>query len=42
MFTGIIEDVAKVESISTEGTNMHITINSVITPELKIDQMEIL
>lgn len=38
MFTGIIEDVAKVESISTEGTNMHITINSVITPELKIDQ----
>ena len=38
MFTGIIEDIAKVESLLKEGTNLHITIESNITPELKIDQ----
>lgn len=38
MFTGIIEDIAKVESLVKEGTNLHITIESNITPELKIDQ----
>ncbi len=38
MFTGIIEDIAKVESLVKEGTNLHITIKSTITPELKIDQ----
>ena len=38
MFTGIIEDIAKVESLVKEGTNLNITIKSTITPELKIDQ----
>ena len=38
MFTGIIEDIAKVESLVKEGTNLNITIKSNITPELKIDQ----
>ena len=38
MFTGIIEDIAKVEALVNEGTNLHITIKSNITPELKIDQ----
>jgi len=38
MFTGIIEDVAKVVSLKKEGSNLHIIIESNITPELKIDQ----
>lgn len=38
MFTGIIETLGKVEDLSTEGTNLHLTISSAITEELKIDQ----
>jgi riboflavin synthase len=38
MFTGIIETLAKVEKIDSEGTNRHFTFSSSITPELKIDQ----
>jgi riboflavin synthase len=38
MFTGIIEGVAKVASLTKEGSNLHITIESAIAPELKIDQ----
>lgn len=38
MFTGIIETLAKVESIEKEGTNIHFTFSSSITEELKVDQ----
>ena len=38
MFTGIIEDTAKIESLKKEGSNLHISIRSSVTPELKIDQ----
>ncbi len=38
MFTGIIEDTAKIESVKKEGSNLHISIRSSVTPELKIDQ----
>ena len=38
MFTGIIEDLGKVESIKKEGSNIHFTLSSAITNELKIDQ----
>ena len=38
MFTGIIEDIARIESLKKEGSNLHILIKSNITPELKIDQ----
>jgi riboflavin synthase len=38
MFTGIIESLGKVESIQTEGTNVHFKIKSSISPELKVDQ----
>lgn len=38
MFTGIIETLAKIESIEKEGSNVHFTFSSSITPELKIDQ----
>ena len=38
MFTGIIEVLGKVEQIEKEGTNVHFTINSPISNELKIDQ----
>jgi riboflavin synthase len=38
MFTGIIEDLGKVEKLITDGGNLHITISSLITNELKIDQ----
>jgi riboflavin synthase len=38
MFTGIIETLSKVEKIEKEGTNVHFTFSSPITPELKIDQ----
>lgn len=38
MFTGIIEQLAVVAAISTEGTNITYTIQSDITPELKVDQ----
>ncbi|PKP24532.1 MAG: riboflavin synthase [Bacteroidetes bacterium HGW-Bacteroidetes-2] len=38
MFTGIIEDIGKVTSLTTNGTNLDISIKSNITHELKIDQ----
>ena len=38
MFTGIIETLGKVTDLRKEGENLHITITSSITPELKIDQ----
>ncbi len=38
MFTGIIESLGAVKKIETEGTNVHLTIESPISHELKIDQ----
>ena len=38
MFTGIIESLGEVQQLDKEGGNLHISINSSITPELKIDQ----
>ena len=38
MFTGIIEDLGKIISIEKEQDNIHITVDSNLTPELKIDQ----
>ncbi|WOD44976.1 riboflavin synthase [Hwangdonia lutea] len=38
MFTGIIEDVGVVTHLKKELNNLHITIHSAITSELKIDQ----
>jgi len=38
MFTGIIETLGTVQKLEKENTNLHITIRSEITQELKIDQ----
>ena len=38
MFTGIIEQIAEVVKVESEGTNIHISLKSTITSELKIDQ----
>ena len=38
MFTGIIEDLGTVNDINQEGSNLHFTITSSVTHELKIDQ----
>ena len=38
MFTGIIEDLGNVKNLVTENNNLHLTIESVLAPELKIDQ----
>lgn len=38
MFTGIIETLGEVVQISRKGTNVHYTISSAISNELKIDQ----
>ncbi len=38
MFTGIIEDLGTVKKLVKDGGNLHITISSSITSELKIDQ----
>ncbi|MFD2100113.1 riboflavin synthase [Flagellimonas iocasae] len=38
MFTGIIETLGKVEKLEKEGGNLHISVSSGITQELKIDQ----
>lgn len=38
MFTGIIESLGIVNSINKEKDNVHFTIESDITPELKVDQ----
>jgi riboflavin synthase len=38
MFTGIVEGTGMVQHIAAEGTNLHFTIESPFTHELKIDQ----
>lgn len=38
MFTGIIESLGRIEDIQHEGSNIHFTIESVISKEVKIDQ----
>tara|TARA_R110000868_G_scaffold97875_1_gene269223 strand:+ start:7829 stop:8428 length:600 start_codon:yes stop_codon:yes gene_type:complete len=38
MFTGIIEDMGVVSNLKQDLNNLHITIKSPLTPELKIDQ----
>lgn len=38
MFTGIIETLGKVEQIEQDGSNVHLTIQSTISKELKVDQ----
>lgn len=38
MFTGIIEASGQVQSIADEGTNLHFTISSPLSGQLKIDQ----
>ena len=38
MFTGIIETLGKVQGIKNENDNLHISVQSSITNELKIDQ----
>ncbi|PHS67330.1 MAG: riboflavin synthase [Flavobacterium sp.] len=38
MFTGIIEAMGEICSLTKEGSNLHIEVKSPITPELKIDQ----
>jgi len=38
MFTGIIEDTGIVEALLPEKENLHITVQSKLAPELKIDQ----
>ena len=38
MFTGIIEALGKVKTLKHEGTNLHITMETEITENLKIDQ----
>ncbi len=38
MFTGIIETLGEVTKLEKDGSNLHITINSTLGPELKIDQ----
>jgi riboflavin synthase len=38
MFTGIVETLGTIKEIRREQDNLHITVASVITPELKVDQ----
>lgn len=38
MFTGIIETLGEVKAIKMEGSNIHFTISSAISEDLKIDQ----
>ena len=38
MFTGIIENIGGITSIVKDKSNIHITIKSDLTPELKVDQ----
>ena len=38
MFTGIIEQIAEVVKVESERSNVHISLKSTITSELKIDQ----
>ncbi|OWP84051.1 riboflavin synthase [Flavobacterium davisii] len=38
MFTGIIETIGKIVALEKEGENIHVSVQSYITKELKIDQ----
>ena len=38
MFTGIIESIGTIGSVSTEDTNRHFWVRSTLTPELRVDQ----
>jgi riboflavin synthase len=38
MFTGIIESMGEIISLTSEGSNVHVEVKSPITQELKIDQ----
>jgi len=38
MFTGIIETLGEITKLEKEGSNLHITVDSALTQELKIDQ----
>lgn len=38
MFTGIVEELGTVVAIEKEQSNLHLTIEAAVTPELKIDQ----
>ena len=38
MFTGIIEEIGEIVSLQKEQSNLHISLKSKMTPELKIDQ----
>jgi len=38
MFTGIIETIGEIEGLKWENKNLHITVKSNLSPELKIDQ----
>ncbi|MDN3665023.1 riboflavin synthase [Algibacter miyuki] len=38
MFTGIIEDIGEISNLKEELDNLHITVKSKVTSELKIDQ----
>jgi len=38
MFTGIIEELGLVSALRTDNTNLHISVKSTLTKELKIDQ----
>ena len=38
MFTGIIEDLGRIIQIEKDQENLHLTVQSKLTPELKIDQ----
>jgi len=38
MFTGIIEDLGTVKKLVNDGDNLHITMSSAVTEELKVDQ----
>lgn len=38
MFTGIVEELGKITKLEKEKSNLHITIEAQLTPQLKIDQ----
>ncbi len=38
MFTGIVEEIGKITNLSKSGSNLDITVEAKMTPELKIDQ----
>ncbi len=38
MFTGIVEEIGKITALKKSGNNLDITVEAIMTPELKIDQ----